>query len=380
MTTTSSIARFVRDRFLLVPLGAIAALVWANTAGESYFRFAHASSFLVNDVGMTLFLGLMAQRVFEAVMPGGALNHWRHWGAATMAAAGGVVGSALSYRSFVNWRAETVLDRAWPVAIAVDIVAGYYLLQLIFGSRRAPSLSFFLLMAALMDAAGLAIIAPVPAPVDLFIGAGLVAAAIGLVLMFRYAVRITFLAPYVFFAGPLAWMGFRQLGLYPALALVPLVPWLPHAARSHGLLAEPRAGGDVGRSERDWNATVQLILFAFGLVNAGVELHDIDTGAHAMALATLIGRPAGITAGMAIAWLSGLRFPSGMSWRDLIVVAFAASAGFTFTFLFATTALPIGAVLTQIKVGTLSAVAGIFVALAMAWVLQVGRFSRPSEG
>jgi len=375
MTTSSALTRSIRDRFLLVPLGAAVALVWANTAGESYFRFAHASSFLVNDIGMTLFLGLMAQRVFEAVMPGGALNHWRYWGAATAAAAGGVIGSIVTYRAYVGWRAEMVLDGAWPVSVAVDIVAGYYLLQLIFGSRRAPALSFFLLMAAVMDTVGLAIIAPLPHAIDLLVGGGLVALAIAVVLMFRYWAAIEHLAPYVFLAGPIAWMGFRHLGLYPALALVPLVPWLPHAARRHGLLGERAGATAVGHSEYDWNTTVQVILFAFGLVNAGVVLHGVDTGAWAMGIATLVGRPAGIMAAMVIAWLSGLRFPEGMSWRDFITVALAASSGFTFTLMFATTALPIGAMLTQIKLGALGTVVGAVVALAMAWALRVGRFA-----
>ena len=33
---------FVVDRFLLLPVGAVIALVWANTRRESYFRFSHA--------------------------------------------------------------------------------------------------------------------------------------------------------------------------------------------------------------------------------------------------------------------------------------------------------------------------------------------------
>ena len=40
--------RFVADRFLWLPLGAAIALVWANTAGESYFRLAHTLAFPVN--------------------------------------------------------------------------------------------------------------------------------------------------------------------------------------------------------------------------------------------------------------------------------------------------------------------------------------------
>ena len=48
--STGLLVRFVMDRFLLLPLGAAIAIVWANTASESYFRFAHALAFPVNEI------------------------------------------------------------------------------------------------------------------------------------------------------------------------------------------------------------------------------------------------------------------------------------------------------------------------------------------
>ncbi len=56
-----------------MPIGAVIALIWANTAAESYFHFAHRLSFFVNEIAMALFFALMAQEVYEATMPGGAL-------------------------------------------------------------------------------------------------------------------------------------------------------------------------------------------------------------------------------------------------------------------------------------------------------------------
>ena len=46
------LARYVVDHFLVLLLGVLVALVWANTRGESYFQFARALAFVVNDVGM----------------------------------------------------------------------------------------------------------------------------------------------------------------------------------------------------------------------------------------------------------------------------------------------------------------------------------------
>jgi hypothetical protein len=77
--TVKRLARTAFDRFLLLPLGALIALIWANTAAESYFIFAHRLSFAVNEIGMAFFFALMAQEVAEAVMPGGALHTWRRW-------------------------------------------------------------------------------------------------------------------------------------------------------------------------------------------------------------------------------------------------------------------------------------------------------------
>src|SRR5262245_23446085 len=78
--------RYALDRFLLFPLGALIALVWANTAPESYFRTSLALAFPVNEIAMALFFALMAQEVYEAVMPGGALHSWRRWSMAVVAA------------------------------------------------------------------------------------------------------------------------------------------------------------------------------------------------------------------------------------------------------------------------------------------------------
>ena len=111
----TSIVRFVMDRFLLLPLGAAIAMVWANSAPDSYFRFAHAVTFPVNEIGMTLFLALIAQEGFEAVMPGGALHTWRRWGAPIVAAVGGLTGAALVYLGYIYVHHEQVLAQAKPV-------------------------------------------------------------------------------------------------------------------------------------------------------------------------------------------------------------------------------------------------------------------------
>ena len=69
----------VTSRYLGLPIGAAAALVWANTGPESYFTFALALAFPVNAIAMVFFFGLLAQELYEEMMPGGALHHRRRW-------------------------------------------------------------------------------------------------------------------------------------------------------------------------------------------------------------------------------------------------------------------------------------------------------------
>ncbi len=52
----SRVVRFLPDSIWALPIGAALALAWANAMPESYYLFAHASRFVVNDVGPTFFL------------------------------------------------------------------------------------------------------------------------------------------------------------------------------------------------------------------------------------------------------------------------------------------------------------------------------------
>jgi NhaA family Na+:H+ antiporter len=177
--------------------------------------------------------------------------------------------------------------------------------------------------------------------------------------------------------GALSWLAFYWAGVHPALALVPIVPFLPHRPRAGNPFADPRPDGVVHRAEHEWNAIAQVVLFLFGVVNAGVILRGVDTGTWAVMAASLIGRPLGILGGAALGLALGLRLPAGLRWRELIVIALATSSGFTFALFAATSLLPPGAVLTQIKLGALATALGAVVTYLAARLLRVGRFVRP---
>ena len=78
--------------------------------------------------------------------------------------------------------------------------------------------------------------------------------------------------PYLI-AGALSWYGFQESGLHPALGLLPIVPTLPHADRAFGIFseAEKYLTDLLNHSEHLLKHPVEIVLFFFGLVNAGVE-------------------------------------------------------------------------------------------------------------
>lgn len=366
-SASERVFRYVTARFLLLPLGALIALLWANTAAESYFRFTRLVAFPINEIGMALFLALVAQEVFESFMQGGALHTWRRWTLPLAGAAGGFLGAAGVYLLYVQLRYQTVLAGAWPAAAAIDVAAAYYVVKIVW--RRSAALPFLLLLALATDALGLAVVAlRYPSlyaqPAGLSLVAGAIAAA---ALMRRLRVRTFW--PYVAFCGPVSWAGLYLSGLHPALALLPIVPFLPHEPRRSDPFAEPPDDDAVHHFEHEWNELVQIVLFLFGLANAGVILRGYDTGTWAVLAAALIGRPVGILAGIGLAVALGLHLPRRVGWRELAVVALASSSGFTFALLFATGSIAPGPVLTQIKLGALLSVVAAPLAIVLGKAL-----------
>jgi Na+:H+ antiporter, NhaA family len=364
----------VVDRFLLLPLGALIGLVWANTAGESYFGFSHALAFGVNEVAMAFFLALIVQDVREALMAGGALHTWRFWALPLFAAAGGMLGAAGVYLAYVHWSYEPVLAQAWPVTAAIDVAAGYYVLKTIW--RRSNALPFLLLLALATDACGVLYVTlrsaeayTAPGGLLLMFGAVGLAAALS-------SMRVQSFWPYLAICGTASWWALYLMHIHPALALVPIVPFLPREPRRLDLFADPAPDDAVHTSEHRWNEVVQVVLFFFGLVNAGVILKGYGTGTWAMLAAAIVGRPLGILVAVGLGALLGFRLPKHVGWREMIVVALATSSGFTFALFFATGAIPLGPVLAEIKLGALATVVAVGVTLAAARLLRVGRFAR----
>src|SRR5204863_344741 len=130
-------------------------------------------------------------------------------------------------------------------------------------------------------------------------------------MVFFFALRLARVKsfwPYVLGAGGLSWYALYRGGLHPALALVPIMPLLPHAARDPGFFvdASPAARDALSRFEIVWRHPAQVSLFFFGVVNAGVPFRALEAGTLGLPIATIVGRPLGLLAGAAAALAAGL--------------------------------------------------------------------------
>jgi NhaA family Na+:H+ antiporter len=370
------VSGFILDYLFALPAGCAAALLWANTLPDSYIRFAHATTFLVNDIGMAFFFALITKEVAEATLPGGALHPWRRAALPAAAAFGGVAVSIACYLAFVHNVGAPLLWGGWAAATAVDIPGSYIIARLIFG--RHSAVPFLLLLAISADAIGLAcVVVSQPAgDAHLAIGLGLMVVAVGMAAGLRRR-EVQSFWPYLLGPGTLSWFALFLSGVHPALALAPIIPFLPHRKRDPGLFVEPapQAHDTLTLFERWWRLPVEGVLLLFGLVNAGVPLHGFEAGAWAIPLAA-VGRPLGIFAAAWLAIAAGLHVPHGFGWRELVVVGCTASIGLVFTLFFSTAVMPLGPVLLEMKLGALLTIAGGGIAFAVARLLRVGRFAR----
>jgi NhaA family Na+:H+ antiporter len=368
----SRIATFIVDNSILLVAGTVIAVVWANLDLTSYDAVAHLLHFWVNDVGMVFFFALAAKEVFEATLPGGALASPRRAMSPLAAAVGGMVAPAVIYLGLASTFGPTDLTRGWAIPCATDIAFSAMIARLIFPGGH-PAIPFLLLLAIADDALGLIILAVFypSGPLSFPALAALMTAAIVLALWLRRRPTESFWL-YVIGPGSLSWAALYAGGFHPALALVPVVPFMPHSAHDLGLFdpREERQPDTLNRFEHWWSVPVQFVLLLFGFANAGVPFGQIGPGTYYVLAALLLGKPLGILAFSSGARMLGARLPSGLQLADLLVVGVAASIGFTVSLFFATAAFPEGSALSQTKMGALLSFLAAPLALGLSRIVR----------
>ena len=371
-----------------IPLiaGVVLAVVWANLAPHSYHHVVHWSPFghdgtaghfnlhfVMNDVFMALFFGLAAKEITEACLPGGALNPPQKAVNPLLGTIGGVLGPICVYLGVVSLLGQDELRGGWGIPTATDIALAWLVARLVFGAGH-PAVSFLLLLAVADDGLGLGIIAvayPDPEnpvkPIYLL----LVLAAMSLAFALRSA-RVQNFWPYVLVPGVLSWLGLMLAHLHPALALVPIVPFMPSADHDEGLYAEAASGktftDTLNRFEHFFKLPVDFGLLGFGLANAGVEFSSVGGATWAVLAGLIVGKTVGIFGFSAVGHKLGFKLPEGMDLKSLAVAGLTASLGLTVALFVAGVAFTEPTLQGSAKMGAL------FSAVAAPMVLVLGRF------
>jgi Na+:H+ antiporter, NhaA family len=367
--------QFVFDNSLLLLVGTILAVTWANLDTSGYERATHPLHFWVNDVGMVFFFALAAKEVFEATLPGGPLASIRQAASPLAAAVGGMLAPALIFIVLATRIGPAALGRGWAIPCATDIAFSAMVARMIFSAGH-PAIPFLLLLAIADDALGLIILAIFyPSGTLSFVALGLLMSAALLLAWWLRRRRTTSFWPYVVGPGSLSWAALYWGGFHPALALVPIVPFMPHSAADLGLFdpAEEAQADTLSHFEHGWARPVQVVLLLFGLANAGVPFAQIGNGTYYVLSALLLGKPLGIVLFSYAARLAGARLPVGLRLPDLVVIGLAAAIGFTVALFFATAAFPPGSLLAETKMGALLSIGAAPLALLASRMLRTAK-------
>ncbi len=409
---------FLTEYSLFLVIGAIVALIWANVDYQSYHAFvefkliddfiighAHIDAeghvhrtltlhYLINDVLMAFFFAIAGKEVWEAVILEDGSLRGKKAATPLIATIGGMIGPISIYLGMAWLFGSTTYDavaNGWAIPTATDIAFSYLVGRLVFGAGH-PAVRFLLLLAIADDAAGLIILAIFYpsgelAPVWLLLS---VAAAIGVFVLANWLPRrldrgkqhrpnstwvrekLSFF-PYLI-AAALSWYGFQEAGIHPALGLLPIIPTIPHADRAFGLFAdaERHLTDLLNAIEHGLKTPVEIVLFFFGLANAGVLFSAIGDATWLVLAGLIIGKPVGI-------WLFGtfasnvlkLGLPEGMRNADLFVLGCVAAIGFTVSLFIASVAFDAGPVQDAAKMGALFSFFAAVLAVVCGRLLRV---------
>ncbi|MBA2305909.1 MAG: Na+/H+ antiporter NhaA [Acidobacteria bacterium] len=366
----------VIDNSLLLVAGTVAALIWANLDARSYEGLTHGPlHFIVNDIGMVFFFALAAKEIIEARLPGGPLASPREAAVPLLAAAGGMIAPASIFVLLTMAVGRPELTPGWAVPCATDIAFSYLTARLIFPPDH-PAIPFLLLLAIADDAMGLMLLALFypSGPLSLLNFVLFMVPALGVSFWLKRRRTWSFW-PYVLVGGGLSWCALYFGGVHPSLALVPILPFMPHEKSDLGLFdrREPALPYAMNQFARGFHVPVQFILLLFGLVNAGVPFGSVGSGTWIVFVSLLVGKPAGILLMTAIGVKFGLRPPGGLSYPQVFVVGVTAAIGFTVALFFTTAAFEPGPVLDEAKMGALFSFAAAPAAMVLGRVMKSRR-------
>ncbi|OEF99343.1 sodium:proton antiporter [Vulcanibacillus modesticaldus] len=366
-----------------IPLiaGVVVALIWANLDPEGYIYFIEEKElfegfnfhFFVNDIFMVFFFAIAAVEITQSLLPGGDLNPLKTAINPLLATLGGVLGPVFIFVLLNQTIGSPEYANGWGIPTATDIALAWLVARFVFGEKH-PAVSFLLLLAIADDAIGLIIIAlfyPDPlSPVEpmwlLLTLAGVIVAFI----MRKAGVKSYW--PYLIFGGTLSWLGLHNAHLHPSLALVFIIPFLPHAKKETAhLFEESEDHSTLSRFEHEWKIFVDFGLFMFGLANAGVEFSEVGVLTWIVFISLLLGKTLGIFSMGFLAEKLGFPLPNGMGKKELILAGVIAGLGLTVALFVAGAAFTDFTIQGAAKMGALFSAAVAVIALILGRILRV---------
>jgi NhaA family Na+:H+ antiporter len=374
----------------------IAALIWANVAGDSYTEFWHSEIGLdiagfelsedllhwVNDLLMAVFffvVGLEIKREWEV----GELVDRRAALLPAVGAIGGMVAPALIFVA-INAGGENI--DGWGIPMATDIAFAVGVIALL-GDRVPGALKVFLLTLAIVDDIGAIVVIAVFYS-DALKWNWLATAAVLIALTYVLKrIRVWYLPVYVVLAGGI-WLALFESGVHATLAgvilgiITPTHALNPNMSREQveAAIVDPSmdetasameaarfinesvpVGSRLIRAVHPWSSFVIIPVFA--LANAGIELSgsalaDAATSRVSLGIGAglIIGKIVGITGAVAIAVRSGAaRLPNGATMTQVIGVTAVAGIGFTVSLFISGLAFDDPKAVSEAKIGILAA-------------------------
>ena len=370
-----------------IPLiaGVIAALAAANLFPETYHQIVHTPiigeeislHWLVNDIFMVFFFGIAGVEIVTSLSPGGALNPPQKAVTPLMATAGGILGPVLTFLFLNTLAGSPDYTYGWGICTATDIALSWLVAKLIFG-RDHPAVKFLLLLAVADDAIGLAIIAvfyPSPGKQYMPVWLLLIPAAMLLAFILKKFKAKHFMT-YVLLPGTMAWLGLHLAGLHAALALVFIVPFMPHGISEehpdqHGINDADHTS-TLHSFEKHISPIVDFGLFFFGFTAAGVGFSTISALSVIIMVSLILGKALGIFLMTFIATRFRIPLPEGMRLRDVLLVGIIGGIGLTVALFVCESAFTDAALVASAKMGALGSVFAAAPAFLLAPIIRKG--------
>ncbi len=278
----------------------------------------------INDGLMAVFFLLIGLEIKREIMEG-ELSSASQIVLPGVGALGGMIVPALIYVWFNS--SDPVAMDGWAIPVATDIAFALALLS-VFGGRVPIMLKVLLLTLAIFDDLAAIIIIALFYSGDLSLHASFIGALALVVAVLMNRMGVTRVSAYILI-GVVLWVAVLKSGVHATLAGVLIALCIP--------MRDAQNKSPLKELEHDLHGPVAFaILPIFAFANAGLSLSgmSIDYLSHPVTLGVIsglvVGKPLGVLGFIGLAVL--LRFvelPKGISWLQILGVAFTCGIGFT---------------------------------------------------